>query len=102
MMKKLFLTLIAALLFASGFLSHSILVSMAGEETQYTKYYKSVQIQDGDNLWTLARQYKGGGPLSEKEYVQELKQINGLKEDTIHCGQYLTVVYFRDASGSLY
>ncbi len=102
MMKKLFLTLIAALLFASGFLSHSILVSMAGEETRYTKYYKSVEIQDGDNLWSLANQYKNGGPLSAAEYVQELKQINNLREDTIHCGQYLTVVYFQPSSDALY
>lgn len=102
MMKKLFLTLIAALLFASGFLSHSILVSMAGEENQYIKYYKSIQIQDGDNLWTLARQYTDDGPMSTEEYVRELKQINSLQEDTIHCGQYLTVIYFQDASGCLY
>ena len=30
MMRKLFLTLIAVLIFATGFLSHSVLVSLAG------------------------------------------------------------------------
>ena len=34
--------------------------------------------------------------MSAKEYVSELKRMNNLKEDTIHKGQYLTVVYFSE------
>ena len=55
MMRKLFLTLIAVLIFASGVLSHSVLVSMAGEEeSSRDRLYKSVRIESGDTLWTIA------------------------------------------------
>lgn len=102
MMRKLFLTLIAVLIFATGFLSHSVLVSLAGEEESSTvRYYKSICIENGDNLWTIADQYRQGSSLSVEEYVKELKQMNSLQEDTIHAGQYLTVVYFQDPSHSL-
>ena len=102
MMRKLFLTLIAVLIFATGFLSHSVLVSMAGEEeSSAIRYYKSIRIENGDNLWTIADQYRQGSPMSVEEYVKELKQMNNLREDTIHAGQYLTVVYFQEPSLSL-
>ena len=102
MMRKLFLTLIAVLIFATGFLSHSVLVSMAGEEeSSAIRYYKSICIENGDNLWTIADQYRQGSPMSVEEYVKELKQMNNLREDTIHAGQYLTVVYFQEPSLSL-
>ena len=102
MMRKLFLTLIAVLIFATGFLSHSVLISLASEEESSTvRYYKSVCIQSGDNLWTLADQYRQGSTMTVEEYVKELKQMNNLREDTIHAGQYLTVVYFQEPAHSL-
>ena len=66
------------------------------EEKAATRYYKSVEIQEGDSLWSLAKEYREGGSLSAKEYVEELKKMNNLREDTIHTGQYLTVVYFAE------
>ena len=69
--------------------------AMAGEERKETKIcYKSVQIQEGDSLWTIASQYRHGSSMSTSEYIEQLKQMNCLKQDTIHAGQYLTVVYF--------
>ena len=99
MMRKLFLTLIAVLIFASGFLSHSVLVSMAGEEeSSRDRLYKSVRIESGDTLWTIANRYREDSSLSSEEYVDQLRQMNRLTEDTIHAGQYLTVVYFQEAA----
>ena len=65
-----------------------------GEGSRTTPYYKSVRIQEGDSLWGIARQYREGSSMSMEEYVNQLRQMNGLKKDTIHTGQYLTVVYF--------
>ena len=31
--------------------------------------------------------------MSTADYVTELKNINGLKEDVIHSGQHLTIMY---------
>ena len=41
---------------------------------------------------------KEGSSLSSEEYVDQLRQMNRLTEDTIHAGQYLTVVYFQEAA----
>ena len=82
--------------YLSVFLGRTMLTSMAEEEKAATRYYKSVEIQEGDSLWSLAKEYREGGSLSAKEYVEELKKMNNLREDTIHTGQYLTVVYFAE------
>ena len=51
--------------------------------------------QRGDSLWNIARQYKKGSHMSTEEYVKELKRMNSLRSDTIHKGQFLTVVYYK-------
>ena len=33
--------------------------------------------------------------MSTEEYVKELKRMNSLRSDTIHKGQFLTVVYYK-------
>lgn len=69
--------------------------SMAKEEgSRTTPYYKSVRIQGRRQSLGIARQYREGSSMSMEEYVNQLRQMNGLKKDTIHTGQYLTVVYF--------
>lgn len=62
------------------------------QDMQY-KYYTSITIEYGDSLWTIAQKY-----CNDKEklplYVQELKEINGLSEETIHAGNNLVVYYY--------
>lgn len=94
MMRKFMITCVAVIVFASVFLGRTMLTSMAKEEKAATRYYKSVEIQEGDSLWSLAKEYREGGSLSAKEYVEELKKMNNLREDTIHTGQYLTRCLF--------
>ncbi|MEF9941038.1 MAG: LysM peptidoglycan-binding domain-containing protein [Lachnospiraceae bacterium] len=57
------------------------------------QYYKSIQIQKGDTLWGLAKQYRTEECKSITEYINTLKQINGLDSDDITESKYLTVVY---------
>lgn len=95
MMKKFMITCFAVILLASGFLGHTMLTSMAKEESViYDRYYKSIRIQEGDSLWQIAGKYCQDGPMNKDEYISALRQMNNLKQDTIHKGQYLTVVYF--------
>ena len=58
--------------------------------TQY-KYYKSITIERGDSLWSIAEEYCTG---DTREYVDELKQLNSLTSDTIYEGQHLLVAYY--------
>ena len=93
-MRKLIVTCFAVLLLVTMFMGRAMFTSMAKEETTAAPYYKSIQIREGDSLWKIADQYKEGRSMSTHEYVDRLIQMNNLKKDTIHAGQYLTVVYF--------
>ncbi len=83
------------LLFGLVLLGCAVFPSMAREEgPRPTAYYKSIRIEEGDSLWEIAGRYKQGGNLTTADYVEKLRKINSLKEDTIHAGQYLTIVYY--------
>ena len=58
------------------------------------KYYKSIEIEDGDTLWGIAEKYMSNEYDSVQEYIAELKEINQLVTDDIQSANYLTVVYF--------
>lgn len=57
--------------------------------------YASIRIENGDSLWSIAARYAKSSPMDVGEYVQELKRMNQLTDDTIHAGHYLTVVYYQ-------
>lgn len=93
--RRLIIICFAVLLFVSIVMGHTKLTSMAKEErSMAAPYYKSIRIQEGDSLLGIAGQYREGSSMSLDEYVKQLKRMNRLKGDTIHAGQYLTVVYF--------
>jgi hypothetical protein len=87
-------------LFLISFLGSRILVFSLGsdpgralEEAAIERYYTSIEIQQGDSLWSIADKYCNNSGMTVTEYVKELKNMNGLKEDIIHSGHYLTVMY---------
>ena len=57
------------------------------------KYYSSIQIQPGDTLWDIAEETMTSEYDSTAEYVEVLKEMNGLTSDHIEAGNYLTVAY---------
>ena len=63
-----------------------------GDHTVY-KYYRSIQIQPGDTLWDIAEETMTSEYDSTAEYVEVLKEMNGLTSDHIEAGHYLTVAY---------
>ena len=93
-MKKVIILLLAVLLIlGSGMCGDALGNAMAEgpEETVRLTYYKSVRIRTGDTLWDLAEQY---APDIFTRLEQHLRcQMNSLKDDTIHAGNYLTVMY---------
>lgn len=60
------------------------------DPVDYT-YYKSIEIQEGDTLWGIAEQYSAGESIPE--YIEKVKELNGLSSDDIHESRYLTVIY---------
>lgn len=96
-MKKLLITILLILTCSTIF---GKLFVRASYDTEAApdgyKYYTSIQIQEGDSLWSIAGQYASSCGMEKNVYVTELKAINGLKKDTIHAGQYLTVFYCQE------
>lgn len=94
-MKKMIMGFAAAVLVISNIFGYFLMNAMAGEpkEPVRERYYKSITIEEGDSLWAIADTYCHDLDVSVNAYVEELKQMNHLKEDTIHAGNHLTVVY---------
>ncbi len=62
--------------------------------TSNQKYFVCVEIQEGDTLWSIADLYISEEYSSIDEYVDEIKELNDLTEDTIFCGATLVVPYY--------
>ena len=59
------------------------------------KYYTSITVEAGDNLWDIADEYIDYGFYKNKNsYISEVKHINHLEEDAITAGQTLVVPYY--------
>lgn len=95
-MKKFLIIGLMLAAFYSGFFGHTLVNAHAEEKVQseLKRCYTSILIRPGDSLWDIAGQYSRGSGLSVKEYIDELKKINGLRNENIHSGKYLTIVYF--------
>ena len=65
------------------------------ERTANYKYYKSIEVEKGDTLWSIAKEnidadhYK-----SVQEYVNEIKAMNSIKSDHIVAGSCLIIPYY--------
>ena len=67
-----------------------------GNNVTLTKYYKTITIEKGDTLWSIANEYMSGEYRTTKEYVKELRSMNGLHSDNITSGEKLVVAYFAE------
>lgn len=66
----------------------------SGNAVVLTKYYKTITIEPGDTLWSIAKEYKSGAYKTTQDYVDELISMNHLHSDAITSGQKLVVAYF--------
>ncbi|MCM1159292.1 MAG: LysM peptidoglycan-binding domain-containing protein [Bacteroidales bacterium] len=62
----------------------------ANQSIEYDKSFTTIEVQYGDTLTAIAQEYA----VSEAgyvDYIKEVKEINNLKDDTIHAGCYLMI-----------
>ena len=69
--------------------------SVTAADSSRTKYYTSIQIQEGDTLWSIAENYMTEEYDSIQDYIDEVSMINSLNSKTIHTGQYLNIPYYK-------
>ncbi len=62
------------------------------------KLVTSVEVKKGDTLWSIADSFMSDEYDDIGEYVEELKDSNGLTTDTIHAGNFIIVPYYADGS----
>ena len=95
--RKMVLLLAAVMIITIGSVVFGSIFSSAKdiqEQNKQYKYYKSIIIEQGDSLWSIAENYRTDVYTSTQEYIDELKQVNGLTSETIHAGQHLLVAYY--------
>lgn len=67
------------------------------DETSKVKYYRSIEIEEGDSLWKIASEHMSEEYDSIFEYLDELIRINNIdiiSADYIQEGDYLTIAYY--------
>lgn len=63
------------------------------EDVTYYKYYTNIEIQPGDTLWDLADDYLEHYD-SKEAYIQEVSQLNSIRNGKIISGQNLIMPYY--------
>lgn len=94
--RQCFLVALAIAMVLFFTISYHAIISHATEadcEISY-KYYKSIEINHGDSLWSLAETYAGEQYASTQDYIDEVMHINHLSDESLIAGQFLIVPYY--------
>lgn len=65
----------------------------AGSKNEYETRIVSVRVEENDSLWSIAERFYCSESETIREYVEEIKEMNNLKEDTIYPDSYLVIRY---------
>ncbi len=69
----------------------------ANESVEYEKSFQAIEIQPGDTLTSIAEEYATSEAVYQ-DYMDEVIEINQLKDDQIHAGCYLMVPVYSAVS----
>lgn len=72
------------------------MIAYADQTQARTRSYKSIQINQGDSLWSIASEHYSEEWKSIPEYIDLIKSCNSLYEDQITAGCYLVIPYYPD------
>lgn len=64
------------------------------EESSHQKYYTSIEIQEGDSLWSIAKSNMTEEYSSEQEYIDEVKEMNHLTNNQITKGRHIVIPHY--------
>ncbi|MDD6202448.1 MAG: LysM peptidoglycan-binding domain-containing protein [Lachnospiraceae bacterium] len=81
---------IVVVFIASGIFSNA---KSSSTESTY-KYYTSITIKPGDTLYEIALEHYDEHYDSYREYIEEIRIINTLDEDSLTAGMSLIIPYY--------
>ncbi|HHU72628.1 MAG TPA: LysM peptidoglycan-binding domain-containing protein [Clostridiales bacterium] len=86
--------LIALVLISVFFIAKTV---TAERNSARTKTITSVEIQQGDTLWNIAKAHMTDEYNDINDYIEEIMFSNSLSSDRIHAGNHIIVPYYIDA-----
>ena len=89
------LVVLAGTIYCGGVLSNAH--GNLAEEPVGFKYYKSIEIKQGDTLWEIANKYMTDEYNSPQEYIDEIKELNGLTSNNIQESKHLLIAFYDTA-----
>ena len=64
-------------------------------QNEVSRMYKSIEVDSGDSLWSIAERYMNPNVYdSVYDYIDEIKEINGLQSDDLNAEGHITIVYY--------
>lgn len=97
--QKRVIGIVVVVLISLGIILGTSMIAFADSKNQIPeqkKYYTSIQIQPGDTLWDIAKEYTLGTDVTVEEYIDEICRINEINRDQICSGDYIVVSYYAD------
>lgn len=86
-------SLISIPVLLSLFFSHPAEANDGSEVILY-KYYHRIEVEEGDTLWSIAKENYTPCEQTIQEYIAEVEQINHCTNGIIYAGEYLMIPYY--------
>lgn len=96
MKKIIVLTIATVFIFILVLGAKSIATSAMQNRDSKDAFFESYEIREQDTLWSISSDYAKQLGMSTRDYVREIKRINGLTNDKIVSGGKLILLCARD------
>ena len=67
----------------------------ARDYRQNQKYYTSIEVEEGDTLWSISEEYMTSEYNDRNEYMNEVRQMNHITGSEIRSGSIILVPYYK-------
>ncbi|MBS6195311.1 MAG: hypothetical protein KH828_07000 [Clostridiales bacterium] len=96
--KKVHTVILAAVMavLAIGFFLKITAIDVRADEPDRYKYYTSVYVDRDDTLWEISQKYVSEEYSDVRDYMDEVKAINGLMDDELPYGITICVPYYSE------
>lgn len=93
-----FITVILAVLMIVSISVYGILIVNASNndnKEKLNRYYTSITVKADDTLWNIAQEYASSDE-SRQSYINNIKLLNNMTDDTIYSGQDILIYYYSE------